>query len=347
MAEIKTVTVAGVTGAIGPILAEALSNAGFEVQTLTRRSTSDTVKLAIGGVRAIEVDYSSQEELWEVLKGQDAVISTLGDTAGAVAAQEALITASVAMGVKRFVPSEFGSDTMNARVRSFPFFTDKLKHQDFLKRAAAEHETFSYSVVITGPFLDWGLSVVPFIINVGSRSAQVFDGGDVPFSTTRVTTLAKALIATLRQLDATENKTLYIHDAVVTQNQLIARSEMLNGHQSFVRDSVDTKALEREAWTAFNEPTSDPLSWIFSFINISLWSGEELCTFRKTDNKLLGIAELEGAGLDEVIDAEISHAMGVFANSQAAFGTYVDSEMAAERAFEDGKRKLVDCSRGN
>ena len=107
-----------------------------------------------------------------MLKSQDAVISTVGDTPGAVAAQKNLIEASIATGVKRFIPSEFGSDTMNAKVRSLPFFADKLKHQDLLERAAAEHEGFSYSIMITGPFLDWGLSVVPFIINVGSRSAQ-------------------------------------------------------------------------------------------------------------------------------------------------------------------------------
>jgi len=100
------------------------------------------------------------------------VISTLGDTAGAVTAQKALIEASTTNSVKRFIPSEFGSDTMNTRVRSFPFFADKLKHQDMLQRAASEHPSFSYSILITGPFLDWGLSVVPFIINVGSRSAQ-------------------------------------------------------------------------------------------------------------------------------------------------------------------------------
>ena len=303
-----------------------------------------------------------------MLENQDAVISTLGDTAGAVAAQENLIKASIVTGVKRFIPSEYGSDTMNSRVRSFPFFSDKLKHQELLAHAAAENEAFSYCIIITGPFLDWGLSVVPFIINVGSKSAQgtarhinryrmtseimltkelVFDGGDVPFSTTRVATLAKAMIATLRQLGATENKTLYIHDAVVTQNQLIARSEMLNGQQSFARDSVDTKTVEKTAWAAYNDPTADPLSWILSFINISLWSGETLCSFQKTDNKLLGITELEGAGLDKVIDAEILRAMKVFANAPAASGSGEGSENAAEKAFEDGKRNLVGCARGS
>ena len=61
---------------------------------------------------------------------------------------------------------------MNERVRSFPFFADKTRHQDLLKRAAAQNPGFTNSVVITRPFLDWGLSVVPFIIKVGTRSAD-------------------------------------------------------------------------------------------------------------------------------------------------------------------------------
>ena len=119
----------------------------------------------------LEVDYGNLPALQHLLKGQDAVISALGDTADAVAAQEVLIHAALAAGVKRFIPSEFGSDTMNMRVRSMPFFANKLKHRDMLEKASANNASFTYSILITGPFLDWGLSVVPFIINVGTRSA--------------------------------------------------------------------------------------------------------------------------------------------------------------------------------
>jgi uncharacterized protein YbjT (DUF2867 family) len=159
-----------ITGAIGATVVKALCDAGFQVQALTRRI--DASKPDLGPATIVHVDYTSQAELQEVLRGQDAVISALGDTAGAVAAQDALIQASIAVGVKRFIPSEYGSDTLNARVRSFPFFADKLRHQELLRDAAAGHVDFSYTIVITGPFLDWGLSVVPFIVNVGNTQPQ-------------------------------------------------------------------------------------------------------------------------------------------------------------------------------
>lgn len=96
----------------------------------------------------------------------------------------------------------------------------------------------------------------------------------------------------------------------------------------------------------FGDPTADQLSSIFAFINISLWSSEELCVFRKTDNELLGIPELQGAELEKVMDAEISHAIKVFNASGATSGSDHDVNIA-EKAFVDGKRKLIGCYPSN
>jgi len=157
-----------ITGAIGPAIIQALATSGFTVQALTRKINRDVVLPA----KIVEADYANSHALCQVLRGQDAVISCLGDTPGAVAAQRSLIEASVAAGVKRFFPSEFGSDTTNAHVRSLPFFEAKLAHQALLQQAADANTSLSYSLLITGPFLDWGLSVVPFIVNLGTKTAE-------------------------------------------------------------------------------------------------------------------------------------------------------------------------------
>lgn len=118
------------------------------------------------------MNYNDKNALQEVLRGQDAVVSCLGDVPAAVLAQESLLSACLAVGVKRFIPSEFGSDTTNECVASYPFFQAKVDHQARLREAAVSYEDFSYTLLITGPFLDWGLSKVPFIINVGTRTAE-------------------------------------------------------------------------------------------------------------------------------------------------------------------------------
>jgi uncharacterized protein YbjT (DUF2867 family) len=125
MSRIRRVTVAGITGAIGGSIIEALSHAGFVVQALTRNRTSARA-FVDSKIKIIETGYNEVHGLTRILQDQDAVVSCLGDTAEAVTAQRVLIKAAVAAGVKRFIPSEFGSDTTNRRVRSFPFFKQKV-----------------------------------------------------------------------------------------------------------------------------------------------------------------------------------------------------------------------------
>ena len=161
-----------ITGAIGPPIIHALNAAGFRVQALTRRRQTTAIH---DKVTIVEVNYSDSNALRRALRHQDAVVSCLGDVPAAVQAQESLLKASLAAGVKRFVPSEFGSDTTNRHVISYPFFKAKVEHQRRLRQAARTHGDFSYTLLITGPFLDWGLSKVPFIINVGTRTAEGID----------------------------------------------------------------------------------------------------------------------------------------------------------------------------
>jgi hypothetical protein len=102
-----------------------------------------------------KVDYASHAELVRVLKGQDAVISTL-----AVLAQEAqvqLIDAAVAAGVQRFLPSEYGLDsTDDCVIADLKVYNGKIGTMKHLKSRAAEGK-IGYTVLITGLYLDFCL----------------------------------------------------------------------------------------------------------------------------------------------------------------------------------------------
>lgn len=72
----------------------------------------------------------------------------------AVRSQQAIIDAAVAAGVKRFIPSEFGTDTR--RVPGTPIgkiLAGKVAIVDYLK--TKESETFSWTALATGMFFDW------------------------------------------------------------------------------------------------------------------------------------------------------------------------------------------------
>lgn len=280
---------------VGPAIVEALLQGGFDIQILTRKANSST---SPNNARVIEVDYSDSVQLDSVLKGQDAVVSALGATA--MEAQYHLIDAAVRAGIKRFIPSEFGSNLEDPRAKSYPAFRYKIMAQGQLQSAAKKNSDFSYTLIYNGPFLDWGISTFPFLINVKARSAEIFDTGNVAFSTTRTTTVGKAVAATLRNPEETKNRSLYIHDAVITQNQLLARAEEKSG-SNFTVVRIDSDKLEQDAWVKSNDSSANPMEWVYSFIKLSIW-GKCASYFRMTHNEVLGLSELDRNELNKVLD---------------------------------------------
>ena len=105
-------------------------------------------------VHVLKTDYTVAS-LTSVLSSvhTDAVVSTLsGPALGAP--QIALIDAAKAAGVKRFLPSEFGSDTTNEKlVELIELFKGKKQIADHLK--TKEGDGFEWTSLVTGPFLDW------------------------------------------------------------------------------------------------------------------------------------------------------------------------------------------------
>ena len=101
-------------------------------------------------IKVIKSDYS-ESSLADAFKGQDAVVSTI--SGGALQDQFKIIDAAVKAGVKRFIPSEFGSDSTNKAGNEIcPIFEGKLKAVEHLKQKADGNPNFSWTGVMTGPF---------------------------------------------------------------------------------------------------------------------------------------------------------------------------------------------------
>ena len=78
----------------------------------------------------------------EAFEGQDAVVCALG--AGGLADTPKIIDAAIAAGVKRFIPSEFGSNTLNPKsAKLVPVFGLKLEFIERLKKAESKGMTWT------------------------------------------------------------------------------------------------------------------------------------------------------------------------------------------------------------
>ncbi len=136
------------SGSVGPAIVEALLSSGkFTVTVTSRKESKATFP---DQVKVVKTDYS-EDSLVEAFRGQDVVISTIGGTA--IGEQTTIVEAAVKAGVKRFFPSEFGSDTSNKKAQEIcPFFGIKAQLVDLLRAKADENPNFSWTGMATGPF---------------------------------------------------------------------------------------------------------------------------------------------------------------------------------------------------
>jgi uncharacterized protein YbjT (DUF2867 family) len=296
MSAINNVVLAGATGNLGPAILEQLLSAGFKVTVFTRQESTHSFPEAVS---VKPVDYASVDSLAAALQGQDALVSTLGHLG--FKKQLNLIEAAVKAGVKRFIPSEFGSDTKHPKTSKFPPFADKVAVQEALAKEA-EKGTFTYTTVHTGPFFDWGLKV-GLIADVKNKSVALYDGGERLFSTTTLASIGKAVVGVLRHPAETANRAVYVQDVAITPKQVRAIAEKVTGQTWQAKEvSVENDVLA-PAWAELRKESPDPDKFVMPFIVASIFGEAYGGHFQKLDNELLGLKELTEAEVDSVIAA--------------------------------------------
>ncbi|KAM0261395.1 hypothetical protein ACHAQJ_002247 [Trichoderma viride] len=282
-------------GHLGSVVVQQLLNSGFAVTALTRGGSHNFPP----SVSVVQVDYNSVDSLTNALKGQDATVATLGP--GGVGLQKNLIEASIKAGVKRFIPSEFGSDTTNKKTAQLPVFGGKIAIQNLLKEKAAS-SGLTYSILFTGAFLDYGITN-GVVMDLKNKSIEIFDGGDRPYSTTTTTHIGQAIASILKHEEETKNRAIYVRSAIITKNQLLAMGKKAVGPDGWTEKAVDMDRLVVDAWAELEKPNPNPGVWAFSMIKASVWGEGYGLPFQTVDNELLGIKELTPEELQTVVNS--------------------------------------------
>lgn len=294
MSAIKNVAIAGASGSLGKVVLERIIASGkFNITVLRRQGSSAKFD---SNVKVVDVDYNSASELTAALKGQDALVSTVGTPF--LQGQTRLVDAAIAAGVKRFLPSEFGSNLDFPNTRSLPVFAHKVEVQDYLIEKSKTTD-LTYSLVYNSAFLDWGLEH-NFILAHAEGKPAIFDGGDIVFSSTTLKTVGDAVAGILAHPEETKNRAVYVEDTKLTQNKLLALArEAAPGKtwapQQAKVDDIVAKADARLAQGLFDMETFVP--YLFRAILDPAYGGD----FQKTDNELLGLKGLTDAEVAEVV----------------------------------------------
>jgi len=292
---IKKVALAGATGDIGAPVLKALLEANYEVTALTRQTSDhkfpDNVKVA-------KVDYNSVESLTSALQGQDALISTVAITAGDQ--QKCLVEAAVAAGVKRLIPSEFGSDPENAKARALPVFAPKVETKKQIEAKCAGTGT-TYTFVSNNQFLDWGINS-GFMIDVKGKKMNLYDGGNTRFTATPLAFVAEGTVAILSHLDQTANRVVRLHGIALTQNKFLEIAQNVAGKEGWEVTEFASEEKEQDAWKNLKANPENVWGWVPGFLNRSVYAegfGGDLS--ERNDNEMLGLKEVSEAEVDEMM----------------------------------------------
>lgn len=209
-----------------------------------------------------------------------------------------LIDAAVAAQVLRFIPSEFGADTRNPRASQLPVYADKVSIQKHLEEKSLESGgKFTYTLHLNGPFFDWGLKV-GFLLKLAGPEVDLYDGGDRPFSATTLEGIGKGVSGIIKNLDATKNKTVYISEAEVTQNQLLKFS-----NKQLATKSVSTEQLEKDGFAELEKSSPNVPLLATNFLRRAIFGDGYGGHFpaQNLSNKLLGVGRLTEEEVKDIV----------------------------------------------
>ncbi|KAK8081679.1 NAD(P)-binding protein [Apiospora saccharicola] len=297
MSSITKVALAGATGNLGPAILDQLLAAGFQVKVLTRQSSSHTFP---DSVEVAPVDYDSLDSLVAALQGQDAVVSTLASLA--LEKQLLLVEAASQAGVQRFIPSDFGSNTVHPKTSKLPSYGHKVAVQEALKREAAAKggEGMTYTIVINGPFFDWAVRV-GWLANLKKREINLWDGGDRAFSTTTLAGVGRAVAGVLEHPAETRNRAVFVQEAALSSRDLARYAKQATGgaeQGSWKEHQPSIDELVNAGWAELKKEQPNPDNWVMNFITAAVFGEGYGAHFEKNDNELLGVKEM---GEDEVV----------------------------------------------
>lgn len=154
----------------------------------------------------------------------------------------------------------------------------------------------TYTLVCSGPFLDWAI-MVGFIMDLKAKSIALFDGGERVFSATTLPTIGKAVVGVLTHAEQTKNRAVYVQDTATTLKKLAAMGKEATGAEGWKESVVSMDEVAEQAWVGWKRN-----GFALNFIKLAVWGEGYGGHFEKLDNELLGIDEMSDAEVQELVN---------------------------------------------
>jgi hypothetical protein len=185
----------------------------------------------------------SLASLVSVFAEQDLVIST---TAGGDSDQQIrIIDAAIAAGVRRFMPHEFGHDTLNKGISSrIVKSAGRAKVIGHL-RAASKSSDFQWVGVATGYTLDTGLISGNMGIDLVWHSATIHGIGTETFAASSLQRVGQVIVRIVDHWDEVANQYIYAAGVLTSANEILRGAEKAT-QREFTVGNYDVEECVKE-----------------------------------------------------------------------------------------------------
>jgi NmrA-like family len=231
------ITMFGATGLIGSPIAEEALRQGHECRVVSRAKTSKNAEVLdhLESLGAQLFLGSPEDQAWieSVLRGSDAVICTMGEAGVYGHVEDCILKAALVAGIKRFIPNEFGLDTLRLPPGTGALFDEKQEFQRVLKESG-----MPFTILFNGGIFDY------FLPNLRMSDAITTYGNnfDVPYYTHSRADLAAITIRAV--FDAkSENQYIHLKHNLVTQRQVLKKLDLYYPDNDFPREHVTQKEI--------------------------------------------------------------------------------------------------------
>ncbi|EDU39614.1 NmrA multi-domain protein [Pyrenophora tritici-repentis] len=169
-------------------------------------------------------DFSTAS-LLGAFSGQDIIISTM--SGGDSDLQIRIVDAAVAAGVKRFIPDEFGHDTLNRSIQTrIPKYAGRATVIDYLQHMS---KSFEWTAIATGYTLDTNLVSGNMGLDMEWYSATIHGIGTEQFAASSLEKVGSVVACTINHWDEVKNQYIYAAGVITSTNEVLRSAEKATG----------------------------------------------------------------------------------------------------------------------
>ncbi|AEO63012.1 c5a12611-8c66-427a-80e9-ed35e016708b [Thermothielavioides terrestris] len=256
------IAIAGGSGDLGREILDALVATGKHEILILSRNDTPTFALA-PGVTWVKANYDDANQLAEILRGVDTVISVIVvHTDPDNRAQKNLIDAAVRAGVRRLAPSEWITSTV---LPHMPWYAGKVEIRKYLEDINKDKKVLEYTLFQPGLFLNYltyphksakHIVQLELPISFAHRRALMVEGSDEAKITLTTAEDLANVVARAVEYEGEWPRVGGVRGTELTLGQLLAIGERVRGAPFHIErlDAEDLKAGKiKSSWMPMPE----------------------------------------------------------------------------------------------